>query len=118
MKLTPEEIEEILTRVVRSYLLRKVAHIESREDKAKEIAFMCSVGGGTDTCNLICAFEDLSKEVARKIGELQDGIKVGSWVHCSDGLGQVKELENGCATVHIHTFGRRTYSVGKLTIAQ
>ena len=69
MKLSPEEIEEILTRVVKSYL-RRVTHIESNEDKAKEIAHMCHIGGGTDTCNLIGEFEDLSKEVFRKIGEL------------------------------------------------
>ena len=31
---------------------------------------MCHVGGGTDTCNLIGEFEDLSKEVLRKINEL------------------------------------------------
>lgn len=60
MKLSSEEIEEILTRVVKSYL-RRVTHIESREDKAKEIAHMCHVGGGTDTCNLVGEFEDLSK---------------------------------------------------------
>ena len=78
MKLSSEEIERILTRVVRSYLWR-VKHIDSPEDKAKEIAHMCHVGGGTDTCNLIGEFEDLSKEVLRKIGELSE-IKLGTFV--------------------------------------
>ena len=96
----------------------KVTQIESYEEKAKEIAFMCSVGGGSDTCNLITAFEDLPKEILRKINEIQGSIAVGTWVHCPDGLGQVKELANGCANVHVHTFGRRAYSLWKLTIAQ
>jgi hypothetical protein len=100
--------EEILTRVVKKYL-RRVSDIESREDKAKEIVHAYRTENNDDTCEL--------EEVVRKLGELQDGIKVGSWVHCPDGLGQVKELENNCATIHIHTFGRRTYSLGKLTLA-
>jgi hypothetical protein len=78
MKLQPDEIEEILTRVVKGYL-RRVTHIKSREEKAKEIAHMCHVGGGTDTCNLVGEFEDLSQEVLRKINELLE-IKLGMFV--------------------------------------
>lgn len=93
MKLSSEEIEETLTRVVRSYL-RRVTHIESREDKAKEIAHMCHVGGGTDTCNLIGEFENLTQEVLRKIGELLD-IKLGTFV-C--------DMHNGLPTQIGHGF--------------
>lgn len=117
MQLSSEEIEQILTRVVRGYL-RRVRHVESLAEKAEKITFMCAVGGGTDTCNLITAFEDLPKEILRKINEIQESIAVGTLVNCPDGLGRVLSLEDGYASVHIHTFGRRRYALWNVTIAE
>lgn len=75
MQLSSEEIEDILTRVVRWNLDRpKIKAIASPEAKAAEISFICFVGGGTDTYNLIGAFENLEKEILRKIKELRADI--------------------------------------------
>jgi hypothetical protein len=43
-------------------------------------------------------------------------IKVGSMVNCPDGLGKVKEIKDGKATVFIHTFGSRQYDIASLKL--
>lgn len=64
-KFRPDNLEEILERTVRDYLRRipAKANCNTNEEKAEYISWMCSVGGGTDTCNLITFYENLEKEI-------------------------------------------------------
>lgn len=59
----PDNLEQILGRTVKDYLRRVPAKYNTNEEKAEYISWMCSVGGGTDTCNLITFYSDLSQEI-------------------------------------------------------
>jgi hypothetical protein len=61
----PDNLEAILERTVRDYLRRIPARANrnTNEEKAEYISWMCSVGGGTDTCNLITFYPELEKEI-------------------------------------------------------
>jgi len=59
----PDNLEAILERTVRDYLRRVPPKYKTNEEKAEYISWMCSVGGGTDTCNLITFYSDLEKEI-------------------------------------------------------
>ena len=61
----PDNLEQILERTVRNYLRRIPvrANRNTNEEKAEYISWLCSVGGGTDTCNLITFYPELEKEI-------------------------------------------------------
>lgn len=59
----PDNLEEILERTVRTYLRRVPSRYTTNEEKAEHISYMCSVGGGIDTCNLITFYSDLEKAI-------------------------------------------------------
>jgi hypothetical protein len=61
----PDNLEAILERTVSDYLRRIPARANrnTNEEKAEYISWMCSVGGGTDTCNLITFYPELEKEI-------------------------------------------------------
>jgi hypothetical protein len=61
----PDNLEAILERTVIDYLRRIPARANrnTNEEKAEYISWMCSVGGGTDTCNLITFYPELEKEI-------------------------------------------------------
>ena len=66
----PDNLEQILERTVRDYLRRVPAKYKTSEEKAEYISWMCSVGGGTDTCNLITFYSDLEKAILDELNRM------------------------------------------------